>query len=191
MTVLDMCKKAALLSERDDEFVPDDSGKYVEEAARYREIFIDAFNEAQSEVARKLGVPIATVTITPENNRVSFADMDPPMIRIRRLEDAEHHSIVGYVTITEGLIEVCGTRPLKVFYNHLPNPMALDTDKPHFPDETADPMLYINLAVARVYQSERKNDTAAPWEARYYEKLRQVKTVGSGKTRRIPKRIFR
>lgn len=194
MKLFDICRKAALYSERDDEYptaAPATVAEYVDEAARYREIFVDAANDAYIEAAKKLGIPLEEAEVTPVDGRIALTGIDPLPIRIRRVEDAEAHYVVGYYKITEQEIAVTATRPVRIIYNYAPDPLVEDDDEPIFPDAQVDPLLYVFLAVARVYQSERKNDTAAPWEARYYDKLNKVKPVGSGKTRRLPRRDFR
>lgn len=194
MNLFDICRKAAVYSERDDEYpteAPDTLAEYVDEAKRYREIFVDAANEAYIEAAKKLGIPLEEAEIAPVDGRIDLTAITPAPLRIRRIEDSEGHYVVGYYKITEQEIAVSATRPVRIIYNYAPDKLVDDGDEPEFPEEQVDPLLYVFLAVARVYQSERKNDTAAPWEGRYYDKLDKVKPVASGKTRRLPRRSFR
>lgn len=194
MNVFDMCHKAAVYSERDDEYpatAPATVEEYVDEAARYREIFLDAINDAQKEAAIKLGVPIEEAIITPVEGRIDLTTIDPLPLRIRRIEDQVGFYPVGYYKITEQEIAVNATKPVRIIYTYAPAKLVDDDEEPMFPEGQVDPLVYVFLAVARVYQSERKNETAAPWEGRYYDKLNKVKPMASGKTRRLPRRNFR
>lgn len=191
MNVGAMCVLAAQLSDRSDEYVKNDEGAYEEEAALYRAVFLSAMNEAYREAAKKLGMPLRKVTVTPVSYRVSFKNFDPPYVQIIRIEDAVSRKPEVFKFVNAQEIEVFTERSLTITYIYLPDELVLDTDEPEFADSLVDPMLYVYKAVAEVYRSERKNDTAAPWDGKYFEKLSKVRAYPAGALRRVPRRRFR
>jgi hypothetical protein len=194
MKVDAMLAAAAQHSNRSDEFVKDDTtGEYVDEVLDWYEIFMNAFNEAYGEAAKKLGTPIQTDTLTPdEHGRILLTGLTKEPAQIRRVADADSDASVAFNFISQQEIEVFVIRPVKITYNYLPTRLALETDEPIFPEESVDPMLYVFLAAARVYQSERKFDAATVYLNQYYEKLGKVRHVGAaGSGRRVPRRRFR
>jgi hypothetical protein len=81
---------------------------------------------------------------------------------------------------------------LILHYHYLPEPLAKEYDEPIFPESLVDPSVYIALAVARVWQSERKMGAAQMWLNEYYQKLRSLRgSVRSGVRRRLPRTLFR
>lgn len=191
MTVQKMADQAALLSYRADEFIKNDEGAYVDEAADYLTIFLAAFNEANREAARKLGRPTFTKSITPTDRRYSLSKLDPPYGQIHRVEDPTYHTRVSFIFVAADVIEFRSDETVLITYNCMPDELVNLTDEPEFDEAQVDPMLYISLAVARVFQSERKMDTASPWEAKFYEKLSKVGHAGAGTVRRVLRRRFR
>ena len=77
-------------------------------------------------------------------------------------------------------------------YHYLPSRLAEEADEPVFPEAQVDPMLYISLATARLWQSERKMSAAQPWLSEYYRKLRELRPdMRPARKKRLPRTIFR
>ena len=74
----------------------------------------------------------------------------------------------------------------------MPDPLEGLNDEPVFSDAIVDPALYVALAVARMWQSEKKMDFFMQWYNQYREHLRNVRgTMKALSKMRIPRRLFR
>ena len=90
------------------------------------------------------------------------------------------------------LLLIHGNVSSSVFYLPLFPALAEEYDEPIFPESMVDPSVYIALAVARVWQSERKTGAAQMWLNEYYQKLRSLRgSIRSGVRRRLPRTLFR
>ena len=74
----------------------------------------------------------------------------------------------------------------------MPSPLTEEDDEPIFPEAVADPMIYVSLAVARLWQAERRLPASQSWMTDYYHLLRAVRSSGGhAAKRRFPRPFFR
>lgn len=204
MTLDNMCLMAARLSDRDDEFVKtavegaDPAvDEYQEDALRYFNIFRDAINEAYHDVARNISLPDAFERVAIANDRMldltTFSNM---VYTVKNVMNPTHTAAVKFNFYTSDIIEIVGGNVgdyVDVYYSYLPDRLALYTDTPIFAESLVDPMVYVSLAVARMWQSEKKIANYNSWMAEYYQKLRNVKPFlgHDGRPKRMRRPSFR
>ena len=196
MTLDEMCIAAARYSDRFDEFEKDSSGEYVDDARQYFDVFRDAINEAYFAVARECLMPDDYATITVgEDGFVDLKAVSPEVYAVKDVLDKHRTTNLAYTFDTKFRIRVEGAKPgdqVTLFYHYVPDKLSMLTDVPVFPESVVDPMVYICLAVARIWMSEKKFDYANQWLQQYYLLLNKVKSnMQSRADRRIPRRRFR
>ena len=195
-----MCRLAARYSDRYDEYVKttaqDGSEAFEGEALHWFEVFRDAINEAYFEISRSRLTPQCRLEVQlPADRVIDLYQMQPEMCSICGVYRLDGMTEVGYVFINRTSIEVTGARggdAVIVEYHYLPERLEAESDEPVFPESLADPSIYVALAVARVWQSERKMSAAQYWLSEYYQKLRAIRTsLKSVRRRRLPRMMFR
>lgn len=200
MTLDEMCQTAARLSDRFDEFekTTDESGSevYQDDALHYFNVFRDAINEAYYAVARKRYAPYKYYTLTvPSDKEVDLSVVTPNVYDILNLLNAERTRAIKFTFIEKELIYVDGANAgdeVVLYYHYIPDKLTEYSDEPIFPDIIVDPMVYITLAVARMWQSEKKSTQYSIWMAEYHQAIREVATDMRGKrAKRIPRPLFR
>lgn len=196
MTLDEMCIAAARYSDRYDEFEKGESGKYEDDALLYFEVFRDGINEAYTAVARESGMPdcYATTSIGSDGY-VDLENLNPQVYGVKDVLNEQMTSNLDYVFSTKFKLSVSNTNPgdkVTIFYHYTPERLVEPGDAPVFPESLVDPSLYISLAVARMWMSEKKFDYANQWLQQYYTLLNRVKSgMQSSINRRIPRRRFR
>lgn len=196
MTLDEMCIAAARYSDRYDEFEKGESGAYEDDALLYFEVFRDGINEAYTAVARESGMPdcYATTTVGPDGY-VDLENLYPQVYGVKDVLNEQMTTNLDYVFSTKFVLSVSNTQPgdkITIFYHYVPERLTNLADSPVFPESLVDPSLYISLAVARMWMSEKKFDYANQWLQQYYTLLNRVKSgMRSSTNRRIPRRRFR
>ena len=189
MTLGRMCEAAARYSDRYDEYVKTAGAETFEgEALNWFHIFRDAVNEAYFEISR--------CRLTPETRIEYELDwLSPAACSVCGVYRMDGGTEIEYVFRTRTEIEVIGAKAgetVVLSYHYLPDRLEKESDEPVFPESLADPMIYISLAAARVWQSERKLSAAQPWLAEYYQKLRAIRPdMRPARRRRMPRTLFR
>jgi len=196
MTLEEMCISAARYSDRDDEFEREEDAPYEDDAALYFNIFRDAINEAYFNVARECAMPDIYVTAEVDSNRcVDLNTLEPGVYGIKDVLNAQRTNNIKYNFVTKYILEVPGANPgdmVTLYYHYVPEKLVELTDTPIFSESLVDPMVYICLAVARIWMSEKKFDFADRWFALYRDYLSKIKSSFMSRTnRRIPRRLFR
>lgn len=196
MTLDEMCVAAARYSDRYDEFEKSESGKYEDDALLYFEVFRDGINEAYAAVARESGMPDCYVTASVgSDGYVDLENLYPQVYGVKDVLNEQMTSNLEYVFSTKFKLSVSNTKPgdkVTIFYHYIPERLTGLGDAPVFPESLVDPLLYISLAVARMWMSEKKFDYANQWLQQYYTLLNRVKSgMQSSINRRIPRRRFR
>ena len=196
MTLDEMCMAAARYSDRYDEFEKNDDGVYEDDAAHYFNVFKDAINEAYMAVSREYAMPDTREKVKVDvDGRIDLLSVDPVVCTVQDVLAADESASIPYKFHTKYEIEVEGvTRGDTVIlvYHYLPEKLEKLNDEPIFTDGIVDPMVYISLAVARMWKSEKKFDYSNQWMQEYYSLLRGIKnTMVSRSKRRIPRRMFR
>ena len=195
-----MCEAAAQYSDRYDEYVKtrNETGKeeLEGEALHWFKIFRDAINEAYFEVSRARLTPEVRLEYVLGDDRViDMKELLPQVCSVCGVYRADGQTGVEFVFRNRTELEVKGARAgerLMLHYQYLPEPLMKEYDEPIFPESMVDPSVYISLAVARVWQSERKMGAAQMWLSEYYQKLRSVRaTLRNAARRRLPRTIFR
>lgn len=199
MTLDQMCQSAARYADRYDEFekTENEDGRmvYEDDALHYFNVFRDAINEAYFEVARNYGRPDAYKLLTvPEDGIVSLADLDPQPYAIKRVLDESREKDIEFrfQTRYELYIPNREGQTVTLLYQYLPDRLTTYGDEPIFPESQVDAMVYISLAVAQIWLSEKKTDLYNTWMNKYYMLLKQVRSSLMSRSRsRIPRRAFR
>lgn len=199
MTLDKMCQSAARYADRYDEFekTENEDGRmvYEDDALHYLNVFRDAINEAYFEVARSYGHPDTYLKVkVPANKLIDLTTLDPVPFRLNNVLDENREKNVFFVFETRYVIRVNGFDgdSVTLYYQYLPDRLEALSDEPIFPESMVDPMVYISLAVARIWLSEKKIDLYNTWMSQYYTLLRQVKgDLRSTMNRKIPRRQFR
>ncbi len=195
-----MCEAAARYSDRYDEYVKTKNGAGEEvfegEALHWFELFRSSINEAYFEVSRARLTPEVRLEYVAGDERViDMKDLIPEVCSVCGVYREDGQTGVEFVFRNRTEIEVRGVRSgerLILHYHYLPEPLVREYDEPIFPESMVDPSVYISLAVARVWQSERKMSAAQMWLSEYYQKLRAVRgTLRNGVRRRLPRTLFR
>lgn len=204
MTLDLMCQEAARLADRYDEFEktevenPDTgrtSMQYEDDALNYFNVFRDAINEAYHEVARNYGKPDTYQSATVNaDGAIDLMSLDPQVGVLKNVLDAAQEKAVPYVYHTRYELKVAASpgTPVTLYYQYLPDRLTGYSDEPIFPESLVDPMVYITLAVARIWLSEKKIELYHTWMNQYYMLLKQCRAdLRSRSSRRIPRRQFR
>ncbi len=195
-----MCEAAARYSDRYDEYIRTGNGEGAEafegEALNWFNIFRDAVNEAYFEIARCLRQPEMKKEIVLGADRtVDMAGMEPEAAAVNGVYRMDGMTGVEFVFRTRTVIEVTGAQAgetVVIAWQSLPERLEAEEDEPVFPESAADPMIYIALATARVWQSERKMSDAQVWISEYYRRLRAIRPdMRPARKRRMPRAIFR
>ncbi len=195
-----MCRMAARYSDRYDEYVKvegaDGEQVFEGEALHWFEVFRDAVNEAYFEVSRGRLTPQRRLEIeADENGVIDLCQLQPEVCSVCGVYRADGMTEAEYVFEGRTVIRVLGVQrgdKVIVEYHFLPQRLMEEHDEPIFPESLADPSIYISLAVARVWQSERKMSAAQYWLSEYYQKLRSLRTsMKPMRRRRLPRMLFR
>lgn len=195
MTLEEMCLAAARYSDRYDEMEKTEDDKYEEDAQHYINVFRDAINEAYREVSRKFASPDTYTAVTVNRNKqIDLSAIEPAVYTVKEILNDTKSASIGYTFDTKYILNVQAEPNTRVslYYHYIPEDLLNMKDSPVFTDAQVDPMIYISLAVARMWQSEKKFDYANHWMSQYYTLLRDVKNgLGDRSKRRIPRRRFR
>ena len=195
-----MCEAAARYSDRYDEYVKtaEDGGeeKFAGEALHWFNIFRDAVNEAYFEIARCVKEPERQTEVEIGAEKViDLSEAAPEAVTVLGVYRMDGMTGVEYVFRTRKVIEVIGARPgerVMLKWHQLPERLEAEADEPVFSESAADPMIYIALATARVWQSERRMSDAQIWINEYYRRLREIRpTMRTVRKRRMPRTLFR
>ena len=200
MNLGEMCRAAARYSDRYDEYVktagPDGTEGFEGEALHWFQLFRDAVNEAYFEISRSRLTPETQVECElGEDGVIDMEWMYPPMCSVCGVYRADGATEIGFVFRTRTQIEIEGAKAgekVTLRYHYLPERLEAEDDEPVFSEAAVDPAIYIALAVARVWQSERRMSAAQPWLAEYYQRLRELRGGRRPNCRkRLPRRPFR
>lgn len=200
MTLDEMCMMAARYSDRYDEFekTENDQGKlvYQDDALHYFNVFRDAINEAYFEVARTRCEPdMYAEVVVDDDGTINLESMYPLPYSVKNLLNANKTAAVAFNFETKFVLRVTGAKPgdtLQLYYSYLPDRLELLTDEPIFPESVVDPSVYVNLAVARMWQSEKKLTLCQSWLNDYRMALYAVRpTMKGGNLKRLPRGRFR
>lgn len=202
MTLEEMCIMAARYSDRYDEFerVEDDTNRgeeaYEDDALHYFNVFRDGINEAYREVSRIQAMPdVYTKVSVNSKNQIDLRAIEPSVFGVKDLLNETQTANVAYTFSTKYILNVPSVSPgtrLTLYYHYIPEDLELLNDEPIFTDAQVDPMVYVSLAVARMWYSEKKFDFGNQWMSQYYNFLRNVRSdMKSRAGRRIPRGLFR
>ena len=191
-----MCEAAARYSDRYDEFLKEDGGEFKGEALHWFNIFRDAVNEAYFEIARCVREPEMKEEIALDESRViDLREMEPEVVSLIGVYRADGRTEAEFIFRERRIIEVRGARAgekVVLRWQYLPARLEKESDEPVFSESLADPMIYIALATARIWQSERRMSDAQIWINEYYRRLRTIRTtMKDARKRRLPRTIFR
>ena len=135
----------------------------------------------------------ATVTVS-ESKTVDLSAITPGVYGVKQLLNAERTAGVDYTFQTKYVIDV-NAEPgatLSMLYHFIPADLTDLDDEPVFIEAQVDPMLYVCMAVARMWYSEKKFDFGDQWMSQYYSYLRNVRSSLKDRSRRrIPRGLFR
>ena len=202
MTLEEMCIMAARYSDRYDEFerIEDDTNRgeeaYEDDALHYFNVFRDGINEAYREVSRIQAMPdVYTKVSVNSKNQIDLQAIEPSVFGVKDLLNENQTANVAYTFSTKYILNVPSVSPgtrLTLYYHYIPEDLELLNDEPIFTDAQVDPMVYVSLAVARMWYSEKKFDFGNQWMSQYYNFLRNVRSdMKSRAGRRIPRGLFR
>lgn len=199
MTLDEMCISAARYSDRYDEFEKTTEGgveTYEDDAEHYFNVFRDAINEAYMAVSREYAMPNTRMQVdVGDDGIIDLTAIHPLVYTVQDVLNANETANIPYTFRTKyelHLEETKGVEKATLLYHYLPDRLENLDDEPIFSEAVVDPMVYICLAVARMWQSEKKFDYANQWLQQYYALLRGVKSsMNSRANRRIPRRMFR
>ena len=195
MNLDDMCIMAARYSDRYDEFEKNEDGEYEDDALHYFDVFRDGINEAYREVSRKMAMPDTYTSVKVDKNKqIALLDVYPSVFAVKELLNDQRTTSVQYTFSTKDVLDVSalpGT-VCTLYYHYIPDDLMKFRDAPIFTEAQVDPMVDISLAVARMWQSEKKFEYADRWLSTYYTMLREVRNnMKDALRRRIPRRMFR
>ena len=206
MTLDEMCIAAARYSDRYDEFEKtldggtngnssDPEDWYEDDALHYFNVFRDGINEAYREVSRLQAMPDTYVEVDVDDERqVNLGTLDPEVYGIKQVLNADRSAAVDYTFSTKYVIDVKSNPgdTLQILYHYIPKKLEYLDDSPVFTEAQVDPMVYISLAVARMWHSEKKFDFGNQWMSQYFTFLRNVRSSLKDRSRRrIPRGLFR
>lgn len=195
MTLDEMCISAARYSDRYDEFEKND-GEYEDDALMYFNVFKDAINEAYMAVSREFAAPDTYKQVAVSDKlTVDLSALEPAVYAIKDVLNANQTAAVSYTFETKYVLKVSGVNAgdtVTLFYHYIPDRLENLNDEPIFTEAVVDPMVYICLAVARIWMSEKKFDYANQWLSQYYTMLKSIRSsLKSRGAQRIPRRSFR
>ncbi|PWL93748.1 MAG: hypothetical protein DBY08_04450 [Clostridiales bacterium] len=202
MTLDEMCAAAARYSDRYDEFEKTLSGNsqnaeewYEDDALHYFNVFRDGINEAYREVSRIQSMPDIYIPVNVDSDRqIALYDVRPAVYGVKELLNADRTEAIAYTFLTKEVLTVNvdpGTE-LTLYYHYIPDDLVFLNDEPVFSEAQVEPMVYICLAVARMWYSEKKFDFGNQWMSQYYSMLKNVRSsLRDHGRRRIPRRVFR
>lgn len=178
-----MCEMAARYSDRADEFfmVEGENGQmeYRDEALLCFRLFRDAINEAYFDVARRRLLPDVRVRVKAgEDGVIDLTLLSPVPHAVVKALEADGEGEIPFLFQTRFAVRVdkkYAGREIVLQYHYLPDPLLSPWEEPIFPESAVDPMVYVSLAVARVWQSERKTSQYQVWMSEYYQKLRRIR----------------
>jgi hypothetical protein len=197
MTLDEMCTMAARYSDRYDEFEKNAEGEYEDDALHYFNVFRDGINEAYREVSRLQAMPDTyTSAKIARDGTIDLTAVFPQVYQLKDIFTESKAATAAYVFETKYKVAVTyGAKPgdsVWLYYHYMPDPLEGLNDEPVFSDAIVDPALYVALAVARMWQSEKKMDFFMQWYNQYREHLRNVRgTMKALSKMRIPRRLFR
>ena len=196
MTLDEMCLMAARYSDRYDEFIKNDYGAYEDEAEHYFNVFRDAINEAYFNVSRQQAMPdVYTLATVETDGTLHLENVFPAVYAVKDVLDERRTKAIPYTFETKYVLKLCGVSAgdvVTLYYHYIPDRLEDGDDEPVFSEAMVDPMVYITLAVARMWQSEKNFEYANMWMQQYYVLIREVRSSAKNSTnRRIPRRIFR
>lgn len=200
MTLDKMCMMAARESDRYDEFekTENEEGEmvYEDDALHYFNVFRDAINEAYFEVARTRCEPdVYTLTEVDDEGKVYLEYLYPLPYSVKNVLNAQKTRAVEFEFDTRFVLNIKGAQPgeeVIIYYNYMPDRLEKLNDEPVFPESVVDPMVYVSLAVARMWQSEKKLTLYESWMQNYRSMLYAVRpTMKGGNLRRVPRNRFR
>lgn len=192
----------AVYTDRKDDFVTikNDKGKEVfdpeDDPGIWFEAMKTSINTAYREAARRLTVPDRRASCAlGEGGTIDLISMSPGVQQVKAVYSADETKALAFDFETKYKIRVRGGREndeVILHYSYVPDALESLTDEPEFPESLVDPMIYISLACADIWRSERKMDIAQVWENRYYSLLGSVRTdMKSPSLRRIRRAPFR
>ena len=195
MTLDEMCIAAARYSDRYDEFEKNDGGGYEDDALHYFNVFKDAINEAHRSVSRQMAKPDTYTKVKVDKNKqIDLSSVSPAVFCVKNLLDETRSAPVNYTFDTKYVLNVEAEpgSAATLYYHYVPDDLVRLNDSPIFTEAQVDPMVYISLAVARIWQSEKKFEYANHWMSQYYTLLREIRgSLDKASNRRIPRRRFR
>lgn len=183
MNLGDMCVMAARYSDRYDEYVKtvseDGNAAFEGEALHWFHLFRDAINEAYFEISRSRLHPDRRVEcVLGSDLTIQLQTMEPPVCSVTGVFREDGMTDVEYIFRSRYELRITGAKSgekVILLYQYLPDRLEDETDEPIFQESLADPMIYVSLAVARIWQSERKYAAAQPWLNGYYQRLRELR----------------
>lgn len=198
MNLENMCLMAARYADRGDELVKtagaDGTPAYRGEALVLFETLRGAINEAYAEIADGYLLYDARRNVTVgENGALDITAALPNAVSIIAVYAADGKTPLPFTFETRFIARVAGAESgesVCVRARLRPEKLENESDEPVFPESAADPMVYVSLAVARLFQSERKFADAQMWTGEYRRLLRGVKPVARAH-RHMPRRPFR
>ncbi len=200
MTLNGLCRMAARLADRSDEFVKtvDENGDsaYQGEAAILFRLFRDAINEAYAEIARAGLMPGRFLPVTvPEDGLLNLEELAPAAAALEGVWSPDRTRQYAYRFISRFVVRVPEAKSgeqLLLHVHEIPAPLVAETDEPVFSEAAAEPMIYAALAAARLWQAERRLAAAQTWMGEYYRLLRGVRSSsGHAAQHRFPRPWFR
>lgn len=197
MTLGDMCLMAARYADRYDEFVKSANAQgeaaYQGEALNMFNVMRDAINEAYAEISDGYLLPDRYEAVTPDaEGLIDLTQSSENAISVIDVltEDGRR---LPFAFRTRFVLSIKGISPgegVRVRLRIQPERLKNEDDAPIFPDAAASPMIYVSLAVARLFQSERKFSDAQSWLLEYRRLIRSVRS-GARTKRRLPRPPFR
>ena len=186
---------AAREADRYDEFEKNSEGEYEDDALHYFNVFRDGINEAYHAVSRQWAKPDTRELVrVSKDGSVDLTEVYPDVYTIKQVLTADGTQAVDYEFVTRTKIQTNATPGSKVllYYHYIPDRLTKLKDAPEFSDALVDPMVYVSLAVSRMWASEKKLDLANYWLQQHYGLLRDVvSSLKNPGSRRIPRRRFR
>lgn len=193
---------AAVYTDRRDDFVTitNDKGKEVydpnDDPGIWFEAMKTSINTAYREVSRRLLMPDRrSVQALGEGGTIDLMTLLPGVQTVKAVYSADETQALAFDFVTKSKIRVRGMKEndeVLLQYHYVPEALESLSDEPEFPESLVDPMVYIALACADLWRSERKTDIAQVWENRYFSMLGSIKTdLKSPRLRRMRRAPFR
>ena len=134
-----------------------------------------------------------TVTVN-EDQQINLANVTPGVYGVKQLLNEAKTDAVAYTFDTKYIlnVEAAPDSELQLLYHYIPDDLVYLDNAPVFTESQVDPMLYVCMAVARMWYSEKKFDYGNQWMSQYYSYLRNVRSSLKDRSRRrIPRGLFR